>query len=102
MALVGPNGAGKTTLVRLLLGTLSPTAGSVRLGPAVVPGYYSQEQETLPAAQTPIEHVRRIKPINEQQAISFLGSLLLDRDDRADPHRQALRRRASHEFRSAA
>lgn len=80
VALVGPNGAGKTTLVRLLLGKSSPSAGAVRLGPAVIPGYYSQEQETLPTGQTPIDYVRRIKPINDQQAISFLGSLLLDRN----------------------
>ena len=30
-ALVGPNGAGKTTLVRLLTGTLEPTAGQSRI-----------------------------------------------------------------------
>ncbi|CAN5894710.1 ABC-F type ribosomal protection protein [soil metagenome] len=84
-AMVGPNGAGKTTLVRLLLSQSAPTAGSVRLGPAVLPGYYSQEQETLPPDQTPIDYVRRIKPLNEQQAISFLGSLLLDRDTALTP-----------------
>lgn len=85
VAVVGPNGAGKTTLVRLLLGRLSASAGTVRLGPAVIPGYYSQEQETLPPEQTPIDYVRRIKPINDQQAISFLGSLLLERDTALTP-----------------
>jgi ATP-binding cassette, subfamily F, member 3 len=87
VAIVGPNGAGKTTLIQAMLGRLEPGKGAVRLGPAVVSGYYSQEQETLPGNQTPLDYVRRIKPLNEQQAISFLSSLLLERDTSLTPIR---------------
>ncbi len=32
VGLLGPNGAGKTTTINMILGVLSPTAGSVRIG----------------------------------------------------------------------
>jgi len=81
IALVGPNGAGKTTLFRMLLGEEPPTSGTLRIGGSTAIGYYAQEHETLDPAKTPLETVRRLKPWTEQQAISFLSTLLFTRDD---------------------
>ena len=47
IALVGRNGEGKTTLARMLIGQLTPTEGSVRLGANVNIGYYAQNQDAL-------------------------------------------------------
>ena len=47
IALVGRNGEGKTTLARMLIGQLTPTEGSVRLGANVIIGYYAQNQDDL-------------------------------------------------------
>ena len=42
IGLVGENGTGKTTLVRLLLGELEPTEGSIRLGTHLQVAYFDQ------------------------------------------------------------
>jgi ATP-binding cassette, subfamily F, member 3 len=81
VGLVGPNGAGKTTLVRMILGEERPTAGTIRLGPSVTAGYYAQEHETLDQEATPLETLRKLKPMTEQQALSALVSMLFDRHD---------------------
>ena len=47
IALVGRTGEGKTTLARMLIGQLTPTEGSVRLGANVNIGYYAQNQDDL-------------------------------------------------------
>jgi len=47
IGIVGPNGSGKTTLVKLLLGDLSPTQGTIRLGTNLTVLYYDQNREGL-------------------------------------------------------
>ena len=81
MGIVGPNGAGKTTFVRMVLGQETSSNGSIRIGAAVNPGYYAQEHEALDPAMTPIDLVRRLAPLNEQQALSALVGFRFDRDD---------------------
>ncbi len=81
VGLVGANGSGKTTFFRIVRGEEQPSAGTFRLGPSTVVGYYAQEQETLDPASTAMETVRRVQPMSEQGAIGFLNRYLFTRDD---------------------
>jgi ATP-binding cassette subfamily F protein 3 len=85
LGIVGPNGSGKTTLLRLITGTLPPDSGSIRMGAAVVVGYYAQEQETLPLDGTPVEFLRSLKPMTEQQAFARLRRLLFSNSRMSTP-----------------
>ncbi len=76
VGMVGANGTGKSVLLRLVTGQETPDAGEIKIGPSVRLGYYAQEHETLDFAQTPLELVRRARPITEQGAVAFLNRYL--------------------------
>ncbi len=57
IGLVGPNGVGKTTLLQLLLGELTPTSGSVRLGTKLEIAYYDQLRARLDLDKTVVDTV---------------------------------------------
>ena len=76
VGIVGPNGAGKTVLGSLLAGRLAPTYGEVWRGPSIDVGYYAQGSETLDPRSTPLDAVRAVKPMYEDQAVAFLGAFL--------------------------
>jgi len=52
IGLIGPNGAGKSTLLKLILGTLAPDAGTVRLGTKLEVAYFDQLREQLDPERT--------------------------------------------------
>ncbi len=47
IGIIGPNGCGKTTLIKLLVGELEPTAGTIKRGSNLLPAYYDQQREQL-------------------------------------------------------
>jgi ATP-binding cassette subfamily F protein uup len=47
VAFVGPNGVGKTTLIKILMGEITPDAGSVKLGTNLVPAIFDQTRAQL-------------------------------------------------------
>ena len=52
LAIVGPNGAGKTTLVKIMLGELEPTEGTVKLGASLETVYLDQSRDGLKSDMT--------------------------------------------------
>jgi ATP-binding cassette subfamily F protein uup len=57
VGLIGPNGAGKTTLLGLLLGTLEPDSGRVRLGTNLQIAYFDQLRAQLDPQSTVAETI---------------------------------------------
>ncbi len=63
IALLGRNGEGKSTLSKLLSGKLDPLGGRVTRARKLKVGFFAQHQlDELHADETPIEHVRRLRP----------------------------------------
>ncbi len=89
ICLVGPNGAGKTTLTRLISAELTPTEGSIALGPNTAIGYFAQHQvDTLHLDYKVIDEISASTPVSRTpQVRSVLGLFGFHGDDVFKPIR---------------
>jgi ATP-binding cassette subfamily F protein uup len=57
IGIIGPNGCGKTTLIKLLVGELEPTHGTIRRGTSLLPAYFDQQRDQLDPAKSIMDNV---------------------------------------------
>jgi ATP-binding cassette subfamily F protein uup len=81
LGLIGPNGAGKSTLLKLILGTIPPDAGSVKLGTKLRVAYFDQMREQLDPERTLAETISPGSDwvetaLGRKHVLSYLGDFL--------------------------
>jgi len=81
IGLLGANGTGKTTLLKLLLGDLQPTGGSIEVGTRLEVAYFDQLRHQLDLEKTVIDNVAEGRDFimidgQSRHVLSYLGDFL--------------------------
>jgi ATP-binding cassette subfamily F protein 3 len=82
VCIVGPNGIGKTTLLKIILGSIKPTDGHIKVGHNINFGYYDQEQELLNLDNTVLNELHSdYRLYDETEIRGLLGRFLFKNED---------------------
>lgn len=81
IGLLGANGTGKTTLLKLLLGDLQPTQGSIEVGTKLEVAYFDQLRHALEPQKTVIDNLAEGREFitvggQNRHVLSYLGDFL--------------------------
>lgn len=82
LGIIGKNGKGKSTLLRLLLGDLTPTNGTITLTSGITVGYFGQSHiERLHLDNTVEDEIRAANPdLTPQDARGIAGKMMFTQD----------------------
>lgn len=81
IGLLGANGTGKTTLLKLLLGDLEPTSGTIEVGTKLEVAYFDQLRHQLEPEKTVIDNISEGRDFisidgQNRHVLSYLGDFL--------------------------
>ncbi len=78
VSLIGPNGAGKSTLVKLVLGILQPTSGSIQRRPGLTFSYMPQRLQIDPTLPLTVGRFLNLPvrqtPASREDALAMVGA----------------------------